>query len=466
MAELSYTGMLGRLATTVLPAVTIGVTAIVLLGPGRPRAAIGARVWGLPVAGEGAVAYRIEGVRRLLGVDDAALLRGLRLEVRDAEGVAAAWSGDTSADGIAEAVARLSRPLRGPVHLRVESAGEVLGEGRIALEEPPTIASPKTPPKPITSTTTKIPGNTKGEVSASVEVVRGVLIAPFEDAIRISIAGKTPGGAILEPSIIGGEIRPARAKTDPDGHATFYTKPLAHMVELSLAVTAEGGERGTWEGILPVVPGGIWIEPLQKSDASSLAGESPSPEIRVVSPAPRSRAYLSILSEQGRVFGAVIPLAPDSAGYSSGRVKIEIPAGARTLKAVVAGDPFEQGAGTVAWPLLPPEGTAEIQRIEVLIDGLPAAESRERARASAARRAAAFLVGAAAVVEVLLLLLRSRASQRALEKHLAGASESLSAADTRNLLASARDQPVLWTLALSAIVALGFALVLAFATLG
>jgi hypothetical protein len=259
------------------------------------------------------------------------------------------------------------------------------------------------------------------------------------------------------------------------------------MVELSLAVTAGEGKRGTWEGILPVVPGGVWLERAPEGEAAR--GASTSPEIRVVSPAPKRQVYLSIIGDQGRVFGAVIPLAPDGAGFYAGRVRADLPAGARTLQVTLAGDPFEQGAGTVAWPLVPPEGTAEIQRVELLLDGLPGAEIRERARASAARRAAAILVGAAAIFEVLLLLLRSRASQRALEKHLAGASgvpdadtqrpgepppgeareprgpAPLSAADRERLLASARDHPVLWALAFSALVGLGFALVLAFATL-
>jgi hypothetical protein len=467
--------MLGRLATTVIPAVTIAVAAIVLLGPGRPRAAIGVRVWGLPIEGAGAVAYRIEGARRLFAVDDAVPLRDLRLEVRDAQGVLGAWSGETGTDGIAEAVARLSRPLKGAVDLRVERAGEVIGEGRIQLEQraPPVIAPAMIPP------------SAKGEATASVEVVRGVLVAPFEDAVRVSLAATAPGGAFVDASIVGGEVRPGRAFPDVNGRAALSVKPLAHMVELSLDVTAGEGKRGRWEGILPVVPGGIWLEPPQAPQGKGLEAATPAPELRVVSPSPRLRVYLSILSEHGRVFGAVIPLAPDGAGYFAGSVRVDLPADARTLQATLAGDPFEQGAGTIAWPLLPPEGTAAIRRVELLLDGLPAAESRERARASAARRAVALVVGAAALVEVLLLVLLSRASQRALEKHLAGASGSLeaedeasapgepvrarpaplSAADKEQLIASARDHPVLSVLALSALVVLGFALVLAFATL-
>ncbi len=468
--------MLSRVATTVIPAVAVGVTAIVLLGPGQPRAVVSVRLWGLPVVGASAVAFRIEGVRRHFGVGEAAPSRDLRLEVRSAAGIVGAWSGETGADGIAEAVVRLATPLGEEVYLRVERAGEVLiKEGFLVGQRPAPVIAP-----------VKIPGTTRGDVHPSVEVVRGVLVAPFEDSIRVSLGASAPGGAFVEPAIIGGEARPGRAFADVNGRAVLLTKPLAHRVELALDVTAGEGKRGRWEGILPVVPGGVWLEPAWSLEDRGLgaASTATSMELHVVSPSPRSQVYLSIIGDQGRVFGAVIPLARDSANFFAGRVRAEIPAGARTLQATLAGDPLEQGAGTVAWPLLPPEGTAEIQRIKLLFDGLPAAESRERARASAARRAAGLVVGTAALVEVLLLILLSRASQRALEKHLAGASGAsepegfrpdepararpapLSAADKERLIASARDSPVLWALALSALVGLCFALVIALATLG
>lgn len=469
--------MLGRFATTVIPAVTIGVTAIVLLGPGRQREAIGVRVWGSPAEGSDAVAYRLEGVRRAVGVDDAVEIRGLRLEARDAEGVVGEWSGDTGPDGVAEAVLKTTRPLKGTVELRVARGDAVVCEGRVALERiaPPTIAP------------AKIPATAKtGEASVEVDVVRGALVSPFEDAVRVSFAGAVsspgavepgadPRSVYADPSIVGAEVRPKRSFAGAKGQAIILVKPLAHMVELSLNVSAGEGKAGRWEGILPVVPGGIWLEPARAVNARGLESQ----ELRVISPSPRSRVYLSMVSDQGRVFGAVVPLEPDASGFFAGRVRLTFPPGARTLQAVLAGDPFEQGAGTVAWPLIPPEGTAEIRRVQLLIDGLPAVEAREKARASGARRAAALLVGAAAIFEVLLLVLRGRASQRALDKHLAKASGQsegegeaakggpapLSPADRAHLLASARDNPVLWTLALAALVALGFALVLALATL-
>ncbi len=65
-------------ATYVLPALGIGLAALAILGPGSPRMATGVRVRGTPVAGSEALALRIEGVRRLHGADDPAVIRRSR----------------------------------------------------------------------------------------------------------------------------------------------------------------------------------------------------------------------------------------------------------------------------------------------------------------------------------------------------------------------------------------------------
>lgn len=453
--------MVGRLATTVIPAVAIGVTAVVLLGPGRPHDAVAVRVFGLPWEGGGkeggAVAWRVVGVRRLFGVDDAVALKRVRLEASDEAGKVGEWGGSLGPDGVAEAVVRLARPLRGGVQLRVTQGEAVLAEGRVSFARREGSAAAGEP----------VPGSARGDVSVSVEVVRGVLVAPFEDAIRVSIQGQ--GEAMervaIEARAEGADVRPARSGVDQRGRAAFWVKPHAHLVELTVEVTAGEGKSGRWEGILPVVPGGMWLEPAQ--------GDRALEELRIVSASPRRRAYLSVVGDEGRVFGAAFPLEPDGAGFFAGRVRLDGAAsGARRREVILAGDAFEQGAGTVAWPLVPPEGTAAVRRVELLLDGMPGAEAQERARAWAARRAAVMVVGAAAMLEVLLLVLMSRASQRALEEHLVrasgaedGASRPMSTLDRATLLASARHHPVLSLLAATSLVGLAFSLVLALATL-
>jgi hypothetical protein len=479
-AGVSWVVMLGRVVTTVIPTVAIGVTAVVLLGPGRQRAAIGARVWGLPVEGASVVAWRVEGVRRQFGVDDAAPLDRARLVARDEGGPLGEWTGTAGSDGIAEAVIKVARPVRGSVALEVSQGASLLAEGRIAVARR----------EPLAVTAAKIPGSARGDISMSVEAVRGVLVAPFEDAVRVSLSGPTEAleKASIEATASGAEVRPARFGVDVHGRATFWVKPLAHMVELTLEVTGGDGKRGRWEGVLPVVPGGMWLEQAKAAGGGALG------ELRIIAASPKPRAYLSIVSDEGRVFGASVALVKDEAGFFSGRIQPDLPSVVGPLQAILAGDPFEQGVGTVAWPLVPPDGAPAIRRVELLIDGVPGAEARERARAGAAKRAAMMVVGAAALVEILLLVLRSRASQRALEAHLLRASGSLagagdtaggsagdddadamgerreprplSSSDRANILASARDHPLLWVLALTSIVALAFALVGAFATLG
>jgi hypothetical protein len=134
------------------------------------------------------------------------------------------------------------------------------------------------------------------------------------------------------------------------------------------------------------------------------------------------------------------------------------------LFASIAGDPFEQGAGTVAWPIEPPEGARQAPPLALLLDGLPAAQDRERQRAWASRRVGLILIGAAALAEVLLLLVQSRAAQRRLEEHLADASDALPEADRARLMDSAREHPLLRALLAVALVGLAFALVAALTT--
>jgi hypothetical protein len=433
--------MLGRAATTVLPTLTVLVTALVLLGPGKPRAATGARVWGAPAEGGAGLALRIEGIRRHYGVDDAAAGLRMSLEVRAGGEVAGAWTGSAGADGVAEALVSFAKPQAGPLSIRVADGERVFAEGSIARR-------PRGLPE---ARPTAIGGTERGDMAVRVEAARGIMASPFEEEVRVSARG---GEFSVEvASAFGAEVQPERAAMGEGGRAVLRVKALAHNVELSLKVKDGAGKEGVWEGYLPIVPGAMWLDPR------GLPGE-----LRIASPAPRGRAYLSLYDEEGRVFGAVVPLAPGASGFHVGSVALPEPLQrAKALQAVIAGDPYEQGAGTAAWPVAPPEGKASPPRIELLLDGVPGAEARERERASGARRVGVMLIAAAAVAEVLLLVLRSRAAQRRLEAHLAGAAES--AGERERLLGAAREHPLLGALVGAALIGLAFALVMALATL-
>ncbi|WP_438023286.1 hypothetical protein [Sorangium sp. So ce233] len=465
-------------ATYALPALGIGLAAVVLLGPGAQRMTTGVRVWGAPVAGSEALALRIEGVRRLYGAEDPTAIPEIEVSAASAGAPLERWIGPIGEDGIGEALLRAPDGLTEPVVVRIARGGEVLLEQQVPLASSFAVDASALPGAAQASV---LPGAAQGELRVRVAAPRGAMAAPFPEWVRVAIEaedGTAVAWARVEASAVGADLAgqgsgPVQVGTNAHGTAELAVKPLSHAVELTVRATQPDGgagtpgARGSWEGRLPVIPGAIWLDP------GGLAGERPT--LRLVSPAPRPRAYVSIGGARGRLAGAVVPLAPDGAGYFSGT--LALPDGSARGAAgwaVVASDPYEQGAGTVAWPLAPAAGPASPRRVTLLADGLPAAEAREAARASRARRAGLAVLGATAAAEMLLLALRSRTARRRLEAHLAAASGGagedgtagapLSREDRGRLLAAARTEPLLSVLALAALVGLSFATVAALAT--
>ncbi|AUX35348.1 MULTISPECIES: hypothetical protein [Sorangium] len=467
-------------ATYVLPALSIGLAALVFLGPGAQRMATGVRVWGAPVAGSEALALRIEGVRRLHGADDPAALPEIEVSATSAGAPLAGWSGSTGKDGIGEALLRAGGGLKAPVVVRILRGGDALLEQEVPLSPPLPTADASA--LPGAADASPLPGAAQGELRLRVTVARGAMAAPFPEPVRVTVEtedGAPVPGARVEASAVGADLGeqgsgPAQITADARGAAELTIRPLAHNVELTLRAARPGsappgarGAGGAWEGRLPVIPGAIWLDP------AGLAGERP--ELRLTSPAPKPHAYVSIGGAHGRLLGAVVPLAADGGGFFSGTLALPDgqPPGAAGW-AVVASDPYERGAGTVAWPLSPAASPVAPRRVALLADGVPAAEARERARASRARRAGLLVLGAAGVAEMLLLALRARTARRRLAAHLAAASGGegedgtdgapLSREDRGRLLATVRAEPILSVLALAALVGLSFAAVAALAT--
>lgn len=447
-------GGASRAAIFALPIFSVIVSALVFLGPGSMRSITAARVRGAPAEGARSAALRIEVVRSFHDVVDAADAAGLLVEASAPGQALAVERGEIVPGGVVDVVLRGAAPIRGPVAIAVTAPGRgALAAGAIALRRPP----------PAFVQLGAVRGAARGDLTLRVDALRGVMASPFPEALRVAVApagSDGPLGARAEITLSGAgiDLSADHLTTDERGVATVVAKALAHNVELT--VTARAGDRtGRWEGVLPVVPGAVWLDP-----------SSPPGTLTLVSPAPRDRAYLSLWSEEGRVFGAVVPLARDGLGFFRGRVAAALPP-ARLLYATVAGDPLEQGSGTVAWPLRPAEGAVSGGRgLDLLLDGLPAVIEREKQRAFAARRAGLILIGLAGLAEVLLVLAQSRASQRRLEAHLARATaasadgEALPAADRARVMASAREHPVMRAVLVAALVALGFAMAAALAT--
>ncbi len=435
---------LGRIATFALPTVSALVATLVVLGPGALRPALGARLYGAPAEGARAVSLRVEVASTLYGTSVRAAASDLNVEATAPGQALAAWHGTTNADGVAEATLTAGAPVRGPIAVRVTAGGarhRLLAGGEIALGAPP----------PAVVGAGEVMGTTAGDLALRVIATRGLFAAPFPEVVRVSVS--PPGRTELALSGPGLRTSPEKATTDERGEAAFDVEALAHEVEL--VVTARAGDKSArWEGTLPVVPGAMWLGPPPRGGGA----------LALLSPAPREQAYVSFWTDEGRVAGAVVPLARDAQGFHAGEVAVPAVPGARLLYATVAGDPMEQGAGTAAWPIRPAEGAITERPIRLLFDGLPGAVAREDQRASWARRAGLVLVGAAALAEVLLLLLLARDSQRKLTAHLVEASAAMPEGDCARVIAAGHEHPALRALLAAALVGLAFAMVAALST--
>lgn len=421
------------------PILAISVAAVVLLGPGRSGPALGVRVWGGPVLGARCTAFRLEALRRYFSVDDRISLAGLSLELRDIEsGSSATWSGSTGDDGITDARLCLDKPLGNRAELSIGRKQERIAQGSIALSDG---SASVLPPVPLS-------GIVRGELEIQVKSPRGIWIAPFEDTLWIELVkgAKSRSEIWLSASAQGAELQQKRLVLPVDRALSLRLKPTSHLVELSLSAEVDGVERGVWEGVVPVVPGGIWLEPQRAADAEGAK------QIRLFSPSPRKSVYVSLLSEEGRLFGAAVPLSQNAEGFFVGEFGIDLSEQTpKTAVLVAAGDPAEQGSATVAWPLRPAVGRAIYPKLELLLDGLPQAEKAEQERAISSRRTAVLLIAALAVFEILFFFAQSRKDRRALEMQLEGAKPFLNT------------ESWLWGLVAVALIGLGFALVAALA---
>jgi hypothetical protein len=415
-----------------VPALCLGLVTVVLLGPGRAGSAFGARVRGAPVASADVLALRIGTVERRLGAEDPAP-GALRVEARSGD-QHARWEGATDGDALAEVTLRAEGGWGREIVVRVSRGDLVLAEGSLVPDAKP--------PRFQRESRT---GAVRGELVVDASVARGQLAAPFASTLRLGVTlhGARVAGASLTVQAEGAEVRPASAVTGDDGLATVELTPQFGDLDLRVDAKAPGGEQGSFEGPLRVVPGAMLVT---RSESG----------LRVSSPAPRRAAYLSFVGAKGRIGGATVMLEPGRGGLSEGTLDAALVPTEVPLAVVVGSDPGETGLGTVTWPLRPDSGQPDVAPLRVLLDGVPAAEAQEEARARTLRRVTAGLLTLAMLLELALLSRVSREANRELAK-LEAAMANLSAAGAEGV--SAKPLP---TTALYAIVALSFLAMSAF----
>jgi|SRR6478735_1785018 len=393
---------MSRAWSLALPLLTAIVVCYALLIAGVPRKLHGARVYGGPSEGVSALSLRIECVERD-GEREAAYWRGpLTAHAHESFGGDAQTSVSHALNGVADFEMRFSHPVHGPVEFRLRDVeGATLVNGRFELD--------------VTRWTARarrrggwIRGRADRALLLSVAAERGAFVVGSPDSlsIRVERASLPVAGAALTISAEGAKLTGfEHLRTDERGRA----RVLFEANELNPSVRVEAhdndGQNGLIETPISVVAGG-------------LRAEAKDGELRVESAVPRSEAFFSLISERQRLAGGVITLQPDNRGGARGTVPL--PSFRSPAWVVVSSEVDQNSAAAIGWPL--DAGPEPAQTFDVpdvlLLDGLPAAFARERARQSRVRWLTAAFIGLAFLLSVVLLVLRVRAADREITEHL------------------------------------------------
>lgn len=391
-----------------IPSVAMTVVGFALFGPGSIRPFDGAQIWGGPTAGLRKLSLRVAVVERMRGVDSMHDLGGLVIRARAAEGSEQVVRCRTRADATCDVELDFGREIQGGVLATVttENELETLVTGEITGAS---VWGGALRPA-------RLLGQSSGELQIALYARRGIFAAPFRDELvaEVTRGGAPVSGASLTIRAVAADLDGAlpdgsvRIVADAAGRARLGIKPLTHNLEVNVAAEAPGGVAGGFDGVLPVVPGAMWLDPTPVTEG----------RLRVVSPVPREIAYATLATPSARLWGGIVPLSADAQGFAQG--EIAWPSVDRDAQGpfwlTLSSDPRGSGAGTVGWPLTRP-GNADKEplardertfRDKLLLDGMPAAEQRDVARRRRARTLSAIALGAAAVLEGILLAETSR----------------------------------------------------------
>ncbi|MEQ9319440.1 MAG: hypothetical protein RIF41_09800 [Polyangiaceae bacterium] len=421
-----------RLVAMGVPIAAGVMTAAVLLGPAEERPAIGARVHGMLTPRSRDCAFRLETLEHLAGARQPTAVTELRVAVHDATGEPLCeWLGETGRDGVAETKGRLRRPVRAgeALDLSVSRKRDALARAGVALSA---AGETKGPPS----------WSVEGSPGVMVTLPRGHLVPELPEPVLIETTG-TDDRPTIELTVAGGDHEDVTLrKTACRGDACRFaaTVPIvarAPTVRLTVDI-ALGGATSHWEGDLPIVPGGVWL------DRPALA----SGMLTLRSATPRELVFVSKYDVTGRVWGASIPMTTDDDGFSEGTLPLPggVDDGIVTYR--LSSEPSEPPDATIGWPGLRMERASGVS-MGVLADGLPAAIAAEQARMAKTRLPAFGLILAAGLFEVLYLLRRYRRQGEALDEHLEGHLKA-SPAGIR------AQTPIAWVTFLSALLVLAF----------
>lgn len=418
-----------------VPVAAGAMTAAVLLGPAEERPVVGVKVHGALAGGASLCAFRLQALRHLDGLRRPFALEGLELVVRDAAGSdLCVWQGDADERGIAETRGRMRRAARAGETLRLAvSAGR-----RVLVDEPFVVAEPAEPqPPPRWSVV--------GPPALTVTLPRGKVVPELPERLLVTVRGaRAPRPDVISETVGGeqGEVVRERldCRSEDDCQHYFSVTVVARAPVVRLSVTATlQGRQSHWEGDLPIVPGGIWLDP------EALARGT----LRIRSAILREEVFVSRYDPSGRRWGTTVAMNPDGeTGSSHGELDLPAGRGERVEVLRLASEAAEPIEATTSWPLLRME-TLEGMPMVRFADSLPAAITAERTRMSKTRLPAFGLILAAGLFEVLYLLRRFRKAGATLDHHVADALDQPRATIRQRT-------PIAWLTFLSAILVLAF----------
>lgn len=389
----------------------ISAVAVVLLGvvSGGVRPFRSARVYSGPTEGITDLRLRVElGDRSRLVEVPAAGAPFIVLAVEGGQRVAQA-EGRTDASGSGEVSLRLPRALASAFELRVEQStpdlpplarGLVLAKGEgFRLRAGRRGGFQR--------------GRHTGELELAVAPAHGVLVTAQgalddELVLRARRAGAAVIGLPIDVELEGAEPHVARVTTGEEGLARLRVRPADAHVGVALGAAVRGADRSTAMVRLTVVQGAI--------RATKREGQ-----LLLESSGAATEAFLGFFDERQRFGGAraVLHAAPD--GHLVGELPWPSALTASPLWVVASSQPDLASPSAVGWPVVgvdePDPKTFDAREL-LLLDGAPAAQSREERRAKRIRWVTAGYAAAALVVTLLLFARRVRDADAAIEAHL------------------------------------------------
>ena len=418
-----------------LPLLTIAVIGFAVFVVGAPRSYRAARLWGGPIEHVQDIRLRLQAVERYHELERGLPHLPVSVEAFAHGRVIARFRGQTDGAGFAEVSLRMPRPIEhGGLALEVFSGEELLAKGKAELSSRQWLALARRRGGWIRS-------KPSADLQVRVRPGRGVFAVPFSDPVDVEVsdaAGPVAGARVtLRPEGVSEPTQPVTLTTDEHGLVSFPLTPAEHVV--TLAVQAESGKRrANWFSTLPVVPGALH---------ASLQGRV----LQLVSPVPRDAAFVSLVSERARLFGARIEFAP---GADRGvRANIPLPTDlAQPAWAVVSSEPDMNTLAAVGWPLSAQVSQTFDARDVLLFDGLSQAYEKSHERPRLARR----LAGVFALCALALAAVLITARVRAVDREIQGRFDELAPREPRRFV---QQRPVLTLLTALLCIALGFVLV-------